>query len=239
MSEYKRYKKSLEHTYSFGVYPTLELLKYRIKEVEQILLSEKSGRNEGAMRIQEICEKEGIKIVYSDKLISNLSDKGNILAIGVLGKYPSEVSPDSDHLLLVEPSDRGNLGTICRSMVGFGVTELVVIGEGVDFFDPKVIRSSMGAVFQLNFSSYDNFENYSQRFQREYYPFMTNGEKELSEIKFNKPATLIFGNEGSGLDESFLEVGESVKISQGKEIDSLNLSVSVGISLYELYKQRV
>jgi TrmH family RNA methyltransferase len=60
--------------------------------------------------------------------------------------------------------------------------------------------------------------------------------KDIKEVNFKEPFTLIQGNESTGLDDSYLELGESVCIPHSKDIDSLNLSVATGISLWEARK---
>jgi len=64
------------------------------------------------------------------------------------------------------------------------------------------------------------------------YPFMTNGAVLLPDAVFKPPFTLVFGNESSGLPEFYRNLGTSVTIPQSKAIDSLNLSVAIGIALY-------
>jgi TrmH family RNA methyltransferase len=140
------------------------------------------------------------------------------------------------HVVLVNPSDPGNLGTICRAMLGFGFTNLGVIKPASDIFDPKTIRASMGAVFQMNFQYFPSFEEYRKNFKRNIYVFMTDGVKKLGELAFQKSYALVFGNEGAGLGQEFKKFGESVKIPQSDKVDSLNLAVAVGVSLYEAMK---
>ena len=62
--------------------------------------------------------------------------------------------------------------------------------------------------------------------------------KETLQETTNKvsPHTLAFGNEAHGLDESFLKLGTPLIIKHSNNIDSLNLSMSVGIALYEFSK---
>ena len=68
---------------------------------------------------------------------------------------------------------------------------------------------------------------------------MLKGATALDEIyPENVPFSLVFGNEGRGLDDDYLEVGKSILIPHSKEIDSLNLSLAVGIGLYEFTKRR-
>ena len=54
----------------------------------------------------------------------------------------------------------GNMGTIIRTCVGFGIKNLAVIEPAVDIFNPKVVRASMGAVFHVNICRYDSFDTY-------------------------------------------------------------------------------
>jgi TrmH family RNA methyltransferase len=102
-----------------------------------------------------------------------------------------------------------------------------------DIFDPKVVRASMGALFNINFQYFDTFAQYRDIFHHNLYPFMTNGKTTLTEARFDPPFTLIFGNESSGLSDDFLPLGTSVTIPHSRNIDSLNLTIAVGIALYE------
>ncbi|MBA3868998.1 MAG: TrmH family RNA methyltransferase, partial [Anaerolineae bacterium] len=138
----------------------------------------------------------------------------------------------SNHVLLVSPSDMGNLGTTLRTLLGFGFHNLALVKPAVDVFDPRTIRASMGALFQVNFAYFDSIDTYQTHFAHHLYPFMTNGEVLLSKAEFTPPFTLVFGSESSGLDESYRKLGTSVTIPQTKAIDSLNLSVAIGIALY-------
>ncbi len=60
---------------------------------------------------------------------------------------------------------------------------------------------------------------------------MLNGKSSIENVKFVKPYSIIHGNESKGLDEKFLEVGESSSYSHSKSIDFLNLSIAAGISI--------
>ena len=233
----KSYKRDFEHSYSYGVFPTLELLKFRAEHVISVLVSSKGKANSGVLKIEEICARRGIRVEANDKLVDRLAPKENAYAIGVFRKYDSQLSRSENHVALVNPGDMGNLGTIVRTMLGFGVTNLALIRPAVDIFDPKVIRSSMGAIFQLSFQYFDSFSSYQRSFERAMYPFMTSGKMPLSKLKPEQPFTLVFGNESAGLPEDFLTVGTSVTIPHSESIDSLNLPIAVGVALYEVTKR--
>jgi len=233
----KRYKKTFDYSYSLGVSPTIELLNYRREDILGILISSKGDRNSGVLEILEICRSKNIEVEVNDKLINRLSPKDNYYSIGIFKKFQTRLSNGRNHVVLVNPSNMGNLGTVIRTMAGFCVDCLGLIRPAADIFDPKTIRSSMGSFFQISFQYFDSIGEYINSFNNNRYTFMTNGEKNLHDVSFKEPFSIIFGNESSGLPNEYLRLGTSVNIPHSKIIDSLNLSVSVGISLYEISKK--
>jgi TrmH family RNA methyltransferase len=151
-------------------------------------------------------------------------------------KYRPALDPNANHVVLVNPGDMGNLGTTLRTIVGFGITNLALIKPAVDIFDPRAIRASMGALFQVNFAYYESFNDYHMNFKHNAYPFMTDGAVSIHEANFRTPFALVFGSESSGLTPGYQAVGTSVTIPHRPAIDSLNLSVAIGIALYQATK---
>lgn len=233
----KQYKKDFTYSYTIGVFATLELLRYRLGEVKSVYVSSRGEKNKGVQMIKEICKKNQIHTEISDGLITKISNTENNYAIGVFSKYQTTIKPSENHVVLVAPSDMGNLGTIIRTMTGFNVKNLALIRPAADIFNPKAIRASQGAIFQINFQYFSTFNKYKSSFNRKFYPFMLNGKITLENVKFTSPYSLIFGNEGSGLGKDYEQVGQPVSIPQRNSIDSLNVSIAVGIALYESFKQ--
>ena len=165
------------------------------------------------------------------KVCIELSAKNDRL---IFDKHDMNVEPGRPHVVLVNPSDSGNLGTILRTGLGFGFKDYVIIKPGVDIYNPKTIRSSMGAFFHVRFTYYDSFEQYRQKFSNhQMYLFMLDGKinlKDMKERQQKNPFSLVFGNEGSGLPGFFRDYGDSIYIEHNNEIDSLNLSVAFGIA---------
>ncbi|HEX9989126.1 MAG TPA: TrmH family RNA methyltransferase [Chloroflexia bacterium] len=234
--ELKKYRKEYEHSYSFGVFPTLELLHFRPESVIKVIAASRGARNEGVLKLEGECLKRYIAYEVNDKVLERLAPKENVYAVGVFSKYSRPLGEKASHVLLVNPSDMGNLGTIIRTMLGFGVPNLGIVRPAADLFDPKVVRSSMGALFKLSFEYFDSFGDYRTKFTHQLYPFMTNGKTTLEAANFTPPFTLIFGNESSGLPEEYQSAGTSVTIPHSQQIDSLNLPIAVGIALYEATK---
>ncbi|HEX2908477.1 MAG TPA: TrmH family RNA methyltransferase [Phototrophicaceae bacterium] len=234
---WKKYDKAAAHAYAFGVFPTLELLRYQHQRVIEVLLHSQGERNEGLDKVRALCDHTRIPVTVDNKLIERLTPKENTYAIGIFQKYYPHLDPQADHLVLVQPGDMGNLGTTIRTLLGFGRHNLALIRPAVDIFDPRVVRASMGAVFQLAFTYFDSFDFYRTAFDRHHlYPFMTDGAADLPAVTFEPPFTLVFGSESSGLPSEFHAAGTSVRIPQQPTIDSLNLSVAIGIALYAAMK---
>lgn len=239
VKEIKRYSKEESYSYSLGSFPTFELLQSKPEAVERVLVHS-DAKAKIRNKLAQECEKANVKVVENDRCIEKIRDKDNCIVVGVFRKYDCSLDYQKNHVVLVNPGDMGNLGTIIRSCIGFGITNLAIIEPAVDIFHPKVVRASMGAIFQMNFEYFPCFGRYDQEYgsQREKYSFMLNGKYRLGSFEHSadKPYSLIFGNEASGLDESFLRVGKSVVIPHTRSIDSLNLSLAIGIGIYEFCK---
>ena len=236
----KRYQKEFTYSYAFGAYPVIELLKSHPESVLKVLFKEDSFKDGNIPAIQKECEKRNIHTQINNKLIDKISVKENTYVVGVFKKYASKIKEDENHIVLVNPSNTGNLGTILRTMLGFDFKNLAIIKPAVDMFDPLVVRASMGAVFGINFEYFNNIEEYVSKFSSHHlYPFMLNGKSSVENVKFVKPYSIIHGNESKGLDEKYLELGESVYISHSSSIDSLNLSIAAGISMWEAVKREM
>ena len=139
------------------------------------------------------------------------------------------------HIVLVNPSDSGNMGTILRTALGFGLTNIAIICPAVDSDDPRVTRASMGAAFSMNVRHFDSFEQYRAEFgERQLFPFMLTGAVSLDEAvkKVSGPFSLVFGNEATGLPDVFASYGVSTLIEHSGKIDSLNLAIAAGIGMY-------
>ena len=229
----KRYQRGSDISYAEGVFATLELLTAQPNSVEGVLLSSRGAPNEGIAKIRASCAARKVEATVDDRTIERLSPRGSHLAIGVFRKYAMTLDPHADHVVLVEPADMGNLGTIARTMVAFGFRDLALVRPAVDAFDPKAVRASMGALFHLSFAYFDSFHDYAQEFPRPVFAFMTDGRTPVDGIQFLSPCALVFGNESSGLPASFHEIGTSAAIPQTVAVDSLSLPTAVAIALYE------
>lgn len=226
------YLKKFEYSYSFGVFPTIELMENRPRNVIKVLFHPRGKENKGVQKLVSLCAKFGIKTEWNEGLIKKLGGNDNTYAVGVFGKYKDELEKDRNHLVLVNPEDGGNLGTMMRTALAFGISNVAIIRPAVDIFDPKTVRASMGSIFKVNVEYFDNFETYKQSHDNSCFLFMTDGAKKLDEVSFVKPFSLVFGGESSGLAKEYKKYGTTVLIPQSGLVDSLNLSIAAGIAMY-------
>lgn len=229
------YDKKLTYSYALGIFPALKLLENRPDCVRRLLLSPDGLNSEGVQKLRDRCAALGIREEMAERVLRRESKKDNCFAALVFEKYQLALDPEADHAVFCQISDGGNLGTACRAAVGFGYRNLAVVRPCVDVFDPHVLRASMGAFFRLNARVYDSFDEYRAEFpERETCPFMLDGSVPLNDAAraAGHPHTLVFGNEAAGLPAVFQTYGQSVRIPQSDEIDSLNLAVAASIAMY-------
>lgn len=242
MLNIRKYHKEDTYSYALGVFTTIELLQNKKESVIKVLLSSKGDRNKGVDKIKEICQQNNIECVYADGQISRVSDKENTYAVGVFDKYDSGLQDIDDlnqHLVLVRPLNAGNMGTNIRTALAFNIKNIAIVRPAVDIFNPQIISSSMGAIFSVNIEYFDSLEQYFKKYSpKNSYSFVLaepNSRQYLNKVTIVKPAAYIFGNEGEGLTQTELKFGQKIMIEQTESVDSLNLSVAVGIGLYKAY----
>lgn len=220
--------------YAPGVFPSLELLCIRPKQVKGLLVHPDGMRNEGVLRLIAQCNDLGIRPEEAPRALARIAGKDNCYAAAVFDKYEDVLQPQSSHLLLHNPSDMGNLGTILRTAAGFGIGDIALVRPAADIFDPRVVRASMGAVFRARIRYFDSMQAYDEAYPgRACYFFRLENAAPASELAplATSPLTLVFGNESSGLPAELSRREHGVIIPHSDAIDSLNLAVAVGIGL--------
>lgn len=236
MIKVNSYKSDNIYTYGLGATVAMEYLLKRRDAVKAVILHPGFRSVETIEKIKTICGND-IPISTEEKPFNILSKKDNCFVIAVIEKKKVELK-DGNHMVLVNPSNCGNMGTIVRSCLGFGVEDLAIVGKtSADPFDPKTIRASMGACASVRIEVFDDFSDYQKRFpDNNLYPFMLDGSTKLQETTINKPFSLIMGNEATGLDPAFKNIGRPIRIEHSSNIDSLNITIAASIGLYEATK---
>lgn len=219
--------------------------KYRELEKEFIVegehLVEEAYKN-GLLKKILLLENEDIKIdieklyVSYDvmKKISNLDTPPKIIGICSLLK---EKEIGDKVLVLDGVQDPGNLGTIIRSGVAFNIDTIILSNDTVDIYNPKVIRSTQGMLFNINIIRKDIKEEIIKLKDKNYSIYTTNVSNgiDIKEVEKSNQFVLIVGNEGNGVRKDISKLADySLYINTNKNVESLNVAVATSIILYEL-----
>ena len=235
MASLEAYRRQLPYSYAPGLFPTLEALTKAPEQVTRVLISSRAQESEALSRIRQLCAQHGIRTEAADRVLQRLSQKANCFAATVFHKTPVALKAQARHLVLHNPMDKGNVGTLLRTALGFGFVDVAVILPAADLYDPHVVRASMGAIFSLRVREYDDFDAYRADYPAHHlYPFMLEGavSPETAARGATLPWALVMGNEGSGLPHAFAQLGTPVRIQHSDKIDSLNLAIAASIGMY-------
>lgn len=139
--------------------------------------------------------------------------------------------------------DPGNLGTIIRTAEAAGVDQIILSKGTVDLYNPKVIKSTMGAIFRMNICKEVELKDYISKAKdagvRVYTAHLA-GERHHFEENYTEGTCFLLGNEGNGVsDEISALATDFIKIPMTDQAESLNVAMASGILIYEAIRQRI
>lgn len=172
-----------------------------------------------------------------DKISDEKSPEG-ILAI--FRKPEVRASKKSSVIILEGIQDPGNLGTILRSAVAFGVSEVLTVGCA-DVFSPKTVRSTMGAVFKIPTRSFDDIDSaveYARRVSDKIVATSLRPDSIPLEDTDTSYAAIMIGSEGRGLSERAVSLADEKVIIPMQNTESLNASVAASLCMYHSMMKR-
>ncbi len=179
------------------------------------------------------------KVFVAKEILEKISDCPSSQNVMALCRKKEEKIKGKRLLLLDGIQDPGNLGTIIRSAVAFGIDTIVLSEDCVDLYNPKVIRSTQGMLFHVPIVR-SNLMEVIDEFQQKGYPlYATNVSygKDARSLTFEERQKymLCMGNEGNGVREEILDKATFyLSIPMKEEVESLNVAIATSILLYEL-----
>ncbi|MCE3252661.1 MAG: methyltransferase [Cellvibrio sp.] len=177
------------------------------------------------------------KNLVSEKHMAQLSDTKTpqgIIAVAPILSSSNSTKHNERAIYLHEVQDPGNLGTILRSLAWFGNFRCLLSPGSVDPYNPKVVRSSMGAIFHVPMELDVPLESLSARFNS--IATLDMNGKALSDSSFKNFNCYVFGNEARGVPRENLQTmnAQPFTIHGCGAIESLNLASAVNMCVYEL-----
>ena len=233
----KIYRQSLHCGVIYGLHLVEEaiksgLLKYIVVDIQSI--------DKYSNILNQITEIYTVSSKVMDKL-NGLNSPIDIM--GVVEYIPAVISStifEENCLMLENIQDPLNMGSILRIAQASGVTNIIISHNSVDIYNPKVLRSSQGAIFQVKTFTDINLEQFVDKCRTMVLATVPNGGSNLYTVDLTPPTTWIFGNEGNGVSSNLLDkVTHRVTIPMQSEINSLNVGMAVSVCLFEQLRQRL
>ncbi len=187
-------------------------------------------------------EKYTVKIIDETimKKISTTSSTCEILAVAKKKEYNINSLKNKKKLILLDSiSDPGNLGTIIRSASAFDVDGILLYKDCVDMYSSKVIRSAAGNFFRIPIITIKDAEELTSNF-KDFKKIATalyeTNTISIEECKNLKKYIIMFGSEANGLSNELIKIADkNIILKMNNNVESLNLSVSASIIMYELF----
>ena len=187
-------------------------------------------------------EKYTVKIIDEStmKKISTTSSTCEILAVAKKKEYNINDFIKRNKLILLDSiSDPGNLGTIIRSASAFGIDGIILYKDCVDMYSSKVIRSAAGNFFKIpiiTIKDTEEIKNNFKDFDKIATALYKKNTNSIEECKNIKKYIIMFGSEANGLSSELIKLAnKNIILKMDNNVESLNLSVSASIIMYELF----
>ena len=227
-----------------GIKMVLEAINF--DKLDKLYVSE-SAFDRTAQRLGDKLERIPYEVVADNvfKQISDTVTPQGVLATVNMPEYDvKEILSDERKawVLLDDLRDPGNLGTIIRTSEGAGMSGVIMSKESVDLFNPKVVRSTMGAIFRVKFCYVESLIDIIEEIKKsgyDVYATAMEGSEVYDCVDYTKGPAFIIGNEANGVSDAVFEkASKRIRIPMEGKLESLNAAVSAAIIMYEMARQK-
>ena len=215
------------------------------KAVIKEIIIDNRAKDDGKFSNEFLEKIKAFEIVYvSQDIMQILSDvKTPQGVIAVVDKSSNDLNVDFSQdlfLILDNVQDPGNIGTILRTVDSLNLKQIIVKKGTCDIYNPKVVRSTMGAIFRVKVIEFNNICDIIKKLKDNNIKILAtslDGSSSIYNTDFIKSA-IIIGNEANGVSQEVLDISDQkIKIPMLGKTESLNAAVATGIILYEAIRQ--
>ena len=214
----KKYR-DLENSY---IIEGIKLLKEAIQEkakIKQIVLCDDCEKQENIPKefMYEIAKYDCTYVTKKIfKYLSEVQTPQGILAVIEKNNKDKEIDYSQDIIVALDDvQDPGNLGTILRTVDSIGITQILVSKGTADSYNPKVVRSTMGAIFRIKIIECEDLAKTLKEVRKHKFKIVVSSlqtENSIYDINYNKKV-IVIGNEANGVEEKIQEIAdEKIKI---------------------------
>lgn len=214
--------------------------------IKKIIICEDCEKAENISKelMYEIAKYECIYVTNKVfKIMSEVQAPQGIMAIVEKNNTNPKINYGEDIIVALDDvQDPGNLGTILRTVDSIGVTQILVSKGTADAYNPKVVRSTMGAIFRIRIIECEDLAKKLKDIQKHKFEIVVSSlqtENSIYDIDYTKKV-IVIGNEANGVEQHIQEMADKkVKIPMLGKTESLNASIATGIILYEYVRQKI
>lgn len=225
----------------------IKLVKEAVQEkakIKQIILCDDCEKTENISKelMYEIAKYDCYYVTSKIfKYLSEVQTPQGVLAVIEKNNRDQEIDYHQDIIVALDNiQDPGNLGTILRTVDSVGLTQILVSKETADSYNPKVIRSTMGAIFRIKIIECENLKETLKEIKKHKFKIVVSSlqtDHSIYDIDYKKKV-IVIGNEANGVEKEIQDIAdEKIKIPMPGKAESLNASVATGIILYEYVRQ--
>ena len=226
--------------------------KFYVEGLKELILCIESGFCIDSIycssKSKKILENNLIEIDYiiNDTIISQILMRETEGVFGVFDEKTDQINTlkfsDNELVLVLDrPEKPGNVGAIFRTFEAFGFKNIFIVETNLDIYNPIIIRSSLGAVFNLNIFKL-RFDQIKQLLKKEKFKIIisdVDAEIHYGKVNLKEKIALVMGPEKSKVSNDLKKISDhTIKIPMFGKVDSLNLSVATSIILSESVNQR-
>ncbi len=227
----------------------IKLIKEAIEEnakIKQVIICDNCQNSDIIPKdlMYEIAKYECIYVTENIfKTISDVNTPQGILAIIERNIEEEKIDYTQDIIVALDDiQDPGNLGTILRTVDSIGLNQIIVSKGTADSYNPKVVRSTMGAIFRVKIIECEDLEKTLKEVKKHKFELVITSlqtDNSIYDVNYNKKV-IVIGNEANGVEKKIQTIADvKVKIPMMGKTESLNVSVATGIVLYEYVRQKI
>ena len=185
-------------------------------------------------------------VTISNKIFNDISDvktPQGILAV-IKKNQNNQIETNQEYILALDSlQDPGNMGTIIRTADSANINQIIINKTTVDPYSPKVIRSTMGAIYRTNIIEVEDLKTTLKEMKSKGFQIITTDLKatqSIYDINYNNKTVVVIGNEANGVSQEILQIADKkVIIPMLGKTESLNASIAASIMIYEYVRQKI
>ena len=219
-----------------------------IDKLKEVYVSESFYKKEKDT-VKEVLKDSKVRVEeLTDTVFAHASDtktpQGILCVVEQMNHEINELTSAKCPLIMVldHLQDPGNLGTIFRTAEAAGVTGIIMSRDCVDIYNPKTIRSTMGALYRMPFLYVDDLKETIHTLKEQNiksYAAHLDGKNTYDKEDYRQGTAFLIGNEGNGLREEIAQCADTwIRIPMCGQVESLNAAVAATVLMFEVSRQR-